>query len=194
VEYSHLPEDKQYDDLVSQALYFQIGENRDYFPANQTKTIGNDDQSTWALAALTAAEVGFPKPPNGEWIDFATSVFNEQVQRWDDETCGGGLRWQIFTFNNGYNYKNSFAAANFFLLAARLAKSTGNKTYSDWADKTFKWTQDIGIMSSDFHVYDGTDTNTNCSQINHIQWTYPSAVFTEGAAVMYNLVGIYASP
>lgn len=188
VEYSHLTGDSQFNDLVSEALTFQVSDSFNYMPPNQTKTLGNDDQSTWALAALTAAEVNFPKPKEGEWIDFAKNVFDVQVLRWDDESCGGGLKWQIFTFNNGYNYKNTYTSANFFLLSARLAQLTGNSTYSAWADKTFKWTQDVGLISDDFHVYDGTDDTQNCSSINHIQWTYNYGVFTEGAAVMYNLV------
>ncbi|KAF2465009.1 glycoside hydrolase, partial [Lindgomyces ingoldianus] len=189
IEYSHLTGDSQYNALVSTALWSQIGDEelRAYMPPNQTKTLGNDDQSTWGLAALTAAEVGFQKPEQGEWVDLAKNVFDTQAVRWDEKTCGGGLRWQIFTFNNGYNYKNSFSTGNLFLLSARLAQLTGNKTYSEWADKSFKWMQDVGLISDTYHVFDGTDSATNCSQINHIQWTYAHGVCTEGAAVMYNL-------
>jgi mannan endo-1,6-alpha-mannosidase len=189
VEYSHLTKDAQFNDLVAEALEFQVGSERNYMPANQTKTLGNEDQSVWALAALAAAEVGFPKPKQGQWVDLAQSVFDNQVLRWDEETCGGGLRWQIFTFNKGYDYKNSFTAANFFLLSSRLARLTGNSTYRDWAGKAFKWSQDVGFIDNSFHVFDGADTNTDCKKINHLQWSYPHSVYTEGAAIMYNLVG-----
>ena len=66
VEYSYLTADTQYDAIVSSALQFQVGEGRNFMPANQTIGIGNDDQSTWALAALTAAELDFKKPEEGE--------------------------------------------------------------------------------------------------------------------------------
>jgi mannan endo-1,6-alpha-mannosidase len=57
----------------------------------------------WAFAAMTAAEFGFENPADGlpSWLSLAQAVFNEQTERWDSATCGGGLRWQIFSFNIG---------------------------------------------------------------------------------------------
>lgn len=194
VEYSYLTGDSQYDALVSEALQWQMGGNVEhaYMPANQTRSMANDDQSTWGLAALTAAEVGFPKPKNAEWLDYAAAVFNLQVLRLQVEetngTCDGGLRWQILSFNNGYEYKNSMTNGNFFLLAARLSKLTGNATYSEWANKSFAWAKDIGFISKDFAVYDGADAEQQCKNINKLQWTSTLGVYTEGAALMLNIV------
>lgn len=160
-------------------------------PPNQTKTIGNDDQGIWGLVAMSAAEMGFKTPGGvtGSWADMAINVFNDLAARWDTQTCGGGLRWQIFPFNKGYSYKNSISTGIFFLLSSRLAvQFPKNTTYSVWAEKAFDWAQGSGLVK-DFHVYDGSDVGGNCSSINHIQWTMNHATFTEGAAVMYNLVG-----
>jgi mannan endo-1,6-alpha-mannosidase len=193
IEYSHLTGDDQYSELIGTALGWQMGAY-DFMPENQTKTLGNDDQSFWGLAAMTAAETGLVAPNDvGEWADLAINVFNTQVERWNTETCGGGLNWQIFSFNNGYSYKNSISTGNFFLLSARLAKFTGNTTYSDWAQKAMDWSQDVGLISDDYAVYDGAQDTSNCSQINRIQWTENSAIFAEGAALMYNLVSLVAS-
>jgi len=94
--------DTTYNAETSQAISFQAGPNGDFMPANQTKDEGNDDQVFWAFAAMTAAELGFPAPETGpSWLSMAQAVFNEQAARWDTSTCGGGLRWQIFTWNNG---------------------------------------------------------------------------------------------
>jgi mannan endo-1,6-alpha-mannosidase len=192
VGYSHLTGDSQYDGIISQALQFQVGDYNAYMPPNQTKTLGNEDQSCWGLAAMTAAEVGLSKPQSAEWIDYAVNVWNTQAQRLDAQeeagVCGGGLKWQIFTFNSGYNYKNALSNGNFFLLSARLAKFTGNATYVHYADKVFKWSQDIGLVSKDFRVHDGTDDKTNCSTITPTQFSAPHGVYTEGAALMYNMV------
>jgi mannan endo-1,6-alpha-mannosidase len=192
VEYSHLTGDVQYDETISQALQFQVGDYNAYMPANQTRTLGNDDQSCWGLAAMTAAEVGLAKPKNGEWADYATNVWETQAQRLDQQenngTCGGGLKWQIFLFNAGYNYKNAFSNGNFFLLSARLAKFTGNATYTHYANKVFKWSQDVGLVSDNFRVHDGTDDKTNCSSVNKNQWSADHGIYTEGAALMYNMV------
>jgi mannan endo-1,6-alpha-mannosidase len=191
VDYSFLTGDSQYDAIVSEALQFQVGDYNAYMPQNQTKTAGNDDQSVWALAAMTAAEVGFPKPKSGEWVDYAVNVWDIQAERLDYEekngTCGGGLRWQIYPFNNGYTYKNTASNGNFFLLSARLAKFTGNSTYALWADKSYKWANDIGLVSN-YRVFDGADALKNCSSPNRIRWSSDHGVYTEGAAVMYNMV------
>jgi mannan endo-1,6-alpha-mannosidase len=190
IEYATLTGDTQYNTLVSNAILAQVGQNQDFMPANQSKTEGNDDQAVWALAALTAAEVGFPNPPSGSpaWLELAENVFNDQAARWNTANCSGGLRWQIFAFNNGYNYVNSDSNGQFFLLAARLARFTGNTTYSDWATKTYDWMSSIGIVSTQGEVYDGADIALNCSQIDHIQWSADSGYVLEGAANMYNQV------
>jgi rhamnogalacturonyl hydrolase YesR len=43
-------------------------------------------------------------------------------------------------------------------------------------------------MDSAYKVYDGSDDTINCTQINHIQWTYTAGVFLHGAATMWNVV------
>jgi mannan endo-1,6-alpha-mannosidase len=115
-------------------------------------------------------------------------VFEEQVLRWDNQTCGGGVRWQIFSFSNGYNYKNSLTNGQFFQLAARLARYTGNSTYADWATKSYEWAETVGLIGGDGSVFDGADVTLNCTSLNQIQWSAAAGVYLHGSAVMYNLV------
>ncbi|KAF2097840.1 mannan endo-1,6-alpha-mannosidase [Rhizodiscina lignyota] len=189
VDYWYYTGDDSYNEITTQALLFQTGPNDDYMPPNQTKTEGNDDQGFWAMAAMTAAEDNYPNPPSDkpQWLALAQAVFNTQATRWDDTTCGGGLRWQIFTFNNGYNYKNTISNGCFFNVAARLARYTGNQTYADWAEKIFDWVSALQLMDENYHFYDGSDDTINCTQVNHIQWTYNAGVYMQGAAAMWNL-------
>lgn len=109
LDYWHLTGDDTYQDVTTRSLLFQIGPNDNYMPPNWTASLGNDDQCFWGSAALLAAEYQVPTP-EGEprWIDLAENVWQTQAHpdRHDD-TCGGGLRWQIPPSNNGYNYKNS---------------------------------------------------------------------------------------
>jgi mannan endo-1,6-alpha-mannosidase len=109
------------------------------------------------------------------------------VGRWDPDTCGGGLRWQIFTFNNGFNYKNSISNGCFFNVAARLARYTGNQTYADWAEKVWDWMNQVQFLDADFNVYDGAGVEQGCTKISQPQWTYNAGIFLHGAAVMYNM-------
>lgn len=190
IDYYYYTNDSQYNDLVTQGMLWQVGPDDDYMTPNQTKTEGNDDQGFWGMAAMSAAEQKYPDPPSGkpQWLALAQAVFNDQASRWDNQYCNGGLRWQIFTFNTGYDYKNSISNGCFFNLGARLALYTGNDTYAQWAEKTFNWTQAVSLMDQNYHFYDGAHTTLNCSDINRVQWTYNAGVFLLGASVMYNYV------
>ncbi|ERF76292.1 hypothetical protein EPUS_04149 [Endocarpon pusillum Z07020] len=188
VDYWYFTGDDTYNAITTQALLFQVGPNNDYMPPNQTKTEGNDDQAFWGMAALSAAENRYPNPPPDEpqWLALAQAVFNSQAIRWDNTTCNGGLKWQIFAFNNGYTYKNTISNGCFFNMAARLAVYTGNTTYAEWANRMYDWVSAVGLLSPTYQFFDGTDDTLNCSQLNHIQWSYNTGVFMLGAANMYN--------
>jgi mannan endo-1,6-alpha-mannosidase len=190
IDYWFYTGDSTWNDITTQALLWQASPTQDFIPANQSKTEGNDDQSFWGMAALTAAERNFPNPPPNQpqWLELAQAVFNGQTTRWDQQYCAGGLRWQIFTWNNGYDYKNTISNGCFFNIAARLARYTGNKTYVDWAERAWQWTQDIGFMTPTYRFWDGAGISDNCTQYNEIEWTYNNAVYLLGAAAMYNLV------
>ncbi|KAI5359676.1 putative glycoside hydrolase, family 76, six-hairpin glycosidase superfamily [Septoria linicola] len=193
-------------DVITQGLLFQVGPDNNYMPPNQSKSLGNDDQSFWANAAMTAAEVGFPEPPDMSWVELAENVFNSQVLRWDESSCGGGLKWQIFTFNNGYNYKNSVSTLSFATLAARLARYTGNSTYTDWAQRSTEWLGNVGLLRlpstrnttasiaagesansrNRVQIFDGTDDITNCTETNHLEWSQNAGLFLSTSAYASN--------
>ena len=168
-------------------ILWQVGPNFDFMPPNQTLAEGNDDQAFWALMAMTAAERNFQNPPDSQpgWVDMADEVFNQQVSRWDSTTCDGGIRWQIYRFNKGWNYKNSITQGCLFQLAARLALYTKNDTYSVWALKIWEWTLAKNLITDRWDVYDGIGT-PNCDDASRIEWTYNNAVFLAGVGYLYN--------
>lgn len=126
--------DDQYNSLVSEGLLSQTGARNDYIPIEQTRVEGNDDQGFWGFAAMSAAEYGLPNPPKGkpQWLALAQAVFNSQVPRWDDKTCGGGLRWQIFTFNSGIDYKVRNNARSMLALGPRARMSPNTAFRASW--------------------------------------------------------------
>jgi len=194
INYWYYTGDTYYNDIVSEAILFQVGTGNDFLPANQTKDEGNDDQVFWAFTAMDAAELNFPESTSADapsWLSLAQAVFNEMAARWDTSTCGGGLRWQIYTFNAGYDYKNSISNLGLFQLAARLARYTDNSTYSDWAEKTWDWYTQASLWDAEtYEIYDGTTTDSNCTSVDHFQWTYNYAAAISGAAYMYNHVNL----
>jgi mannan endo-1,6-alpha-mannosidase len=151
------------------------------------------DQAFWGMTAMSAAESKFPDAPNTlSWLSLAIAVFNTQVPRWNPRTCGGGLNWQIFAFNRGFDYKNTISNGAFFNIAARLAKYTRNETYVEWATKAWDWEMSTGLITKDFHFFDGASERQNCTEINRIQWTYNAGIHMAGAAALWNLVSLTA--
>lgn len=186
--------DTTYNDIVKTSLLFQIGNDWDYMPSNQTTTEGNDDQGFWGITVMAAAEKNFENPSDEypSWAYLAQAVFNTMADRWDTGNCNGGLRWQIFTWNNGYDYKNTVSNGCLFNLATRLARYTGNSTYVEWAEKVWDWTESVGFIVRNenyWPVYDGGFIQNNCTDTDPIEWTYNSGLFLSGSAVMYNYTG-----
>ncbi len=120
-------------------------------------------------------------------------VFNVLISRWDSTTCGGGLRWQVFSTSTGYTYKNIAANGAFFMIAARLARYSGNnETYVQWAEKQWEWIQGTALIDSTTNpdswiVYDGIGTG-DCNTPSKTQWSYNYGLLFGGLAYIYNHV------
>lgn len=191
VEYWFYTGDDTYNDVITQAISHQAGPKggESFKPGNQSKTEGNDDQIFWAYAAMQAAEYNFPAPVENapSWAAMAQSVFNGQASRWDDN-CDGGLRWQMFAFNNGYDYKNIASNGGFFLLTAQLARYIGdNDTFVNWAEKQWDWFSGSVLFEKDtYQVNDGTDIGVQCKDANTQQWSYNYGFYVAGLAYLYN--------
>ncbi|AAS51028.1 ACL200Wp [Eremothecium gossypii ATCC 10895] len=192
VENWYLCNNTEYQDLLTDAMVSQIGENKDYVPSHQKMIEGNDDQGIWGLLVMGAAERNFPDAPPERapgWLALAQAVFNTMWARWDPENCGGGLRWQIFPWNNGYDYKNTISNACLFQIAARLARFTGNSTYQDVAETVFDWLVDSKLvqLENDAKVLDGAHISERCEDHSKLEWTYNHGVVLAGCAYMYNI-------
>ncbi|KAL2803254.1 glycoside hydrolase [Aspergillus granulosus] len=187
--YWHYTGDAQYNGLITQGMQWQAG-NGDYMPSNYSSYLGNDDQFFWGCAAMTAAEVNFPEDDDEDaysWLSLAQGVFNSQVARWDDQNCGGGLRWQLYPYQAGYLLKNSISNGGLFQLAARLARYTNNDTYADWATKIWDWSASSPLLdTTTWNVADTTDIGDNCTSQGNNQWSYNYGTYLIGAAYMYN--------
>ncbi|KAI2638468.1 family 76 glycoside hydrolase [Xylaria nigripes] len=190
LDYRHVMGDHSYDDMIFTALQFQVGDDWDYMPSNWTASMGNDDQSFWAYAALLAAETGFRNPDSNQpqWLALAQAVFNEQTnmdRRVASGNCEWGLRWQAFSTNNGWDYVNTVANACYFNIGSRLAHYTGNKTYAELAEKSWDFIKGHNYISDLYDAYDGAHT-PNCTEINKAQFSYNAAMLLQGCAFMYN--------
>ncbi|GMG56562.1 unnamed protein product [Ambrosiozyma monospora] len=188
-------QDTTHEELIYASLMAQRGENYDYIPSNQSLTEGNDDQSFWGFAVLEAMERNFTNPPSDQpgWLALGQAVYNTIWARWDPDNCGGGLRWQIFTWNKGYDYKNTISNACLFNIASRLARYTSNDTYAQTATTVYEWLSErsgyITLENGAYAVVDGAGISTNCSQLSTEKWTYNYGILMAGCAYMYNYTG-----
>ncbi|KAK5087235.1 hypothetical protein LTR05_004406 [Lithohypha guttulata] len=192
INYWQYTGDSSYNDVVSQALQWQKGADSNFNPANQSRSMGVDDQGFWAFSAMDAVEANFPEAGGNapSWLSLAQAVYNFQLDLWDPDTCGGGFRWQVFAVNAGYNLKNAVSNGGNFQLAARLAYVTGNSSYADWANKVYDWMAQSKLMQVDdatgiLYIWDNTDTNNNCIDQTNYVWTYNYGIMLAGAAYMY---------
>lgn len=186
--------------LIYEGMYHQRGEDNNYIPSNQLMTEGNDDQGMWGLTLMEAVERNFTDPPDVLWLFMAQSVFNTMNSRWDTKNCGGGLIWQIFAWNAGYDYKNLISNGCLFFMGARLARYLGKdnnytQNYTDTCDLVWNWMESVGFMNlddaNDRSIYDGAKINNNCSinETTKLKWSYTYGVFMAGLAYLYNLTG-----
>ncbi|KAL2404009.1 Mannan endo-1,6-alpha-mannosidase DCW1 [Exophiala dermatitidis] len=194
INYWQYTNDTTYNPVVTQALQFQRGPDDNFNPPNQSRSMGVDDQAFWSFSALDAVEANFPESSNKDdpsWLSLAQGVFNFQKELWDTATCGGGFRWQVYSFNAGYNLKNTVSNGGNFQLAARLAYITGNQTYADWATQVWDWMEGSPLLQNDtdsgiMYIWDNTDSNNNCTTVANFVWTYNYGIMLSGAAYMYN--------
>lgn len=193
INYWQYTGDTSYNEVVTQALQWQRGSDSNFNPANQTKSMGVDDQGYWAFSALDAVEANFPEAGGDapSWLSLAQAVYNFQLDLWDTSTCGGGFRWQVFRLNAGWNLKNAVSNGGNFQLAARLAYITGNDSYAQWAEKVYDWMSQSKLMQRDpstktLYIWDNTDTNNNCTDQTNYVWTYNYGTMLAGAAYMHN--------
>ncbi|KAJ4295229.1 hypothetical protein N0V90_007240 [Kalmusia sp. IMI 367209] len=188
VEYTNIVGDESYVKTIQQGLTANYGPDLNFILDYKKDQTGNDDQAFWCLATMSAAEYGFPEPEDAPatYLEVSKNCFNNIVSRWDETSCGGGLKWQIYPENDyGYNYKNSISNGAAFALGARLAHFTGNQTYADWAEKIYDWEKKVGLIGDNFEVFDGTDDKSNCKEVaDKTEWTYNNAMMIHGSAFM----------
>lgn len=189
IQYWYFTGDASNNQAVSQGMYWQRGDNN-YFPANYSQYLGNDDQMAWGLAAMTAAELEYIEDSSmPSWLTLAEGVFQAQIARWDTRSCNGGLRWQIWPYQIGYNTKDAISNGGLFQLSARLARYTKNQTYSDWAEKIWDWSASVPILNTaEWTIGDALDVESDCKSHGDLQWTYSYGAYISGAAYMYNVV------
>lgn len=174
--------------LIQDAIIHQADSNYHFEPKNQSSVEANDDQGMWGMALAQAVEREFPtvegKPT---WLEMLETMVSRLYDRVDD-TCGGGLRWQMSEDRNGYTYKNTITNGILFNLAARLARYTSNDKYVSIASEIWYWSKDVGYIVEDdgYLVYDGGHVDLDCLDYDKTSWLYIYGVYMAGNAYLHS--------
>jgi predicted alpha-1,6-mannanase (GH76 family) len=156
---------------------------RNTFEKNKDKNFINkwfyDDDGWWALTWIKAYDL----TGETQYLDMAKTIFNDMKQGWDS-TCGGGIWWK----KRGI-YKNAITNELFLSVAARLhLRTPGDKgpgSYLDWAQRTWRWFKDSGMINSNNLVNDGLDSN--CKNNGKTIWSYNQGVILGGLVDLYKI-------
>jgi predicted alpha-1,6-mannanase (GH76 family) len=138
-----------------------------------------DDDGWWALAWIKAYDL------TGEtrYLDMAKTIFNHMKKGWDS-TCGGGIWWK-----KRRTYKNAITNELFMTIAARLhLRTPGDKgpgSYRDWAQRSWKWFKNSGMINSSNLINDGL--NDSCKNNGQTTWTYNQGVILGGLVDLYKI-------
>lgn len=190
MDYTYVCGDDAYLDMIHEGITSQLGDYNDFRPSLQIRNIGNDDQTFWGLLALNAHRHGMAPPSDSlSWLQVGQNVFNEVYERWDPDTCGGGIRWQILPDHSGYNYKNSISNGNLFLMSLQLFDFTRNQTYYTVSSQLWDWVSEVGFVADNddgvLSVKDGANVDESCSEFTHSEWSYNYGTYLGAFGLLY---------
>ncbi|ORY29264.1 hypothetical protein BCR33DRAFT_578611 [Rhizoclosmatium globosum] len=175
--------DLSWKSFADSQLALSAGGNGDYMgglsPYVEETTRWNDDMCWWGLTSMTAAENG-----DSFHLQLATRTFEEVWMSWDASTCGGGIFWSR-SRSGGYHptLKSTITNAQMVDLGARLFRLTGNADYKNKVDQIWNWLRTVGLVSADYTVYDGVESN-ECVP-NQQVYSYHTGELLTGMSNMY---------
>ncbi|KAK4495622.1 hypothetical protein PRZ48_012890 [Zasmidium cellare] len=140
-----------------------------------------DDDGWWALAWIAA----YDATGDTKYLSTAENIFDAMQQTWGTNCYNGGIYW-----NQARNYVNAITNELFMSVAAHLSNrptSRGAGYYSNWAQVTWSWFQQTGMINGQGLINDGLDGNCNNNQ--GAVFTYNQGVVLGALAELYTQTG-----
>lgn len=143
-----------------------------------------DDTGWWALALVSLFDL------TGSFLCLEIARLDEayMYDYWVEETCGGGLIWNIPQLE----YKNAIGNEQYIRLAAALHnRIPGDEEYLRKAVQAWEWFRDSGMINSDSLVNDGLteEAGGRCTNNGQTTWTYNQGVILGGLTELYRATG-----
>ncbi|KAI8924295.1 glycosyl hydrolase family 76-domain-containing protein [Entophlyctis helioformis] len=145
----------------------------------------NDKLVLWALVASRGANIfGVATQVASQSATFqeiAVGTWTQLLSGWRNTTCKGGIVTDPSDTSRNAT-KSSTTNAGFMALSAQLYAMTGNTTYKEWADGTYNWMAETGLITSAFEVYAGL--TAECA-VQRAQWSAPAGLLMTSLATLY---------
>ncbi|MBW4420348.1 MAG: carbohydrate-binding protein [Myxacorys californica WJT36-NPBG1] len=170
IEYSRLTDSLTYRSNIYNTFY----QKPRY--ANFINPWFRDDDGWWAIAWIKAYDL------TGEtkYLDQAKTIVHSMETGWDTNVCGGGLYWH----KKELTYKNAITNSLFLAAAAKLhLREPNNPNYLQWAQRSWQWFKQSGMINDQQLVNDGLDSN--CRNNGKTVWTYNQGVLIGGLVDLY---------
>jgi len=144
-----------------------------------------DDNGWWAITWIKA----YDYTNETRYLEMAKTIFDEMTQGWEKTTCGGGLWWK----RNPDQYKAAIQNELFLVVAARLSLRTneenGSEVYLEWAQRTWEWFKNSGMINRFNLIDSGLDQDNNCENDGKPGYTYNQGVILGGLVDLYKSTG-----
>ena len=137
-----------------------------------------DDEGWWVLAWIEAYEL----TKEDKYLEMARITFADMATGWDD-VCGGGIYWKKPDIG-----KSAVQNELFMLAALRLHQRVGGETlgksYLEWAEATWEWFLNSGMLNENYLVENGLDKQCKVSVGRH--YTYNQGMILSALAELYS--------
>lgn len=137
-----------------------------------------DDEGWWILAWIEAYEL----TKNEKYLKMARVTFADMATGWD-EICGGGVYWK-----KPKTGKSAVQNELFMLAAMRLHQRGGGvvlgKSYLQWAEDTWKWFMNSGMLNEKYLIENGL--NKECQVNIGSYYTYNQGIILSALVELYN--------
>lgn len=133
-----------------------------------------DDEGWWILAWIAAYDL----TAESKYLDMAKITFADMCLGWDS-VCQGGIYWKKPNIG-----KSAIQNELFLLCAARLHQRSPDEalgiSYYDWAQRTWQWFDQSGMINDQYLVDNGL--NKDCEVNRGRNYTYNQGVILSALA------------
>ncbi|CDM28454.1 Glycoside hydrolase, family 76 [Penicillium roqueforti FM164] len=161
------------------------------FNSSYNSTNTRPSTAIWGLAAMTAAEVGFPTDSSESWFNCAVNLHSKLMWK-SGHFCTDGLSPDS---QNLIGQQFGYLTGTYFQLTSRIAYASSGEQrrfFADRASAVWSWSVKNHILNeSDWTINSlvaGMDNNTACFVLKDWRLASSYGLWLSGAAYMFKMV------